>query len=165
MTGCECCGGRGRSLLLLLLQGGWGSPCIRGLSRLLPFPGLAKAPHPRRFSPNSVGSQETQRRTDPGASLVQGEPGQELSTWQQWCSPEPAVGSVGHRCTLTLQTLAKGKVISTDHLKLFLSRRKWQVKAGVWAGVRAGRGQADLCAGQDGVMCAGQDDAVPPTQV
>ncbi|KAJ7405636.1 hypothetical protein BTVI_68141 [Pitangus sulphuratus] len=28
------------------------------------------------------------------------------------------------------KTLAKGKVISTDHLKLFLSRRKWQVKAG-----------------------------------
>lgn len=72
---------------------------------------------------------------------------------------------MGHRCTLTLQTLAKGKVISTDHLKLFLSRRKWQVKAGVWAGVWAGGGQADLCAGQDGVMCAGQDDAVPLTQV
>lgn len=33
------------------------------------------------------------------------------------------------------QTLAKGKIISTDHLKLFLSRRKWQVKAGAGEGV------------------------------
>uniref|UniRef100_A0A8D2NBF2 Striated muscle enriched protein kinase n=1 Tax=Zonotrichia albicollis TaxID=44394 RepID=A0A8D2NBF2_ZONAL len=30
-----------------------------------------------------------------------------------------------------IKTLAKGKVISTDHLKLFISRRKWQVKVGV----------------------------------
>uniref|UniRef100_A0A8C9NKR5 Striated muscle enriched protein kinase n=1 Tax=Serinus canaria TaxID=9135 RepID=A0A8C9NKR5_SERCA len=37
----------------------------------------------------------------------------------------------GYRCSLTPQTLAKGKVISTDHLKLFISRRKWQVKVGV----------------------------------
>lgn len=66
---------------------------------------------------------------------------------------------MGHHCPLILQTLAKGKVISTDHLKLFLSRRKWQVMAGAGAG----GGQAELCAGQDGVMCPGQDDAMPLT--
>uniref|UniRef100_A0A8B9PKS6 Protein kinase domain-containing protein n=1 Tax=Apteryx owenii TaxID=8824 RepID=A0A8B9PKS6_APTOW len=33
-----------------------------------------------------------------------------------------------------IKTLAKGKVISTDHLKLFLSRRKWQVKMGTEMG-------------------------------
>lgn len=85
-----------------MLQGGWGPPCIGGLPCLLPFPGLAKAPESGQFSPNGVGSQETQCGTDPGASLVQGKPGQELSTWQEWGSPESAVGSVGHRCPLTL---------------------------------------------------------------
>lgn len=116
------------------------------------------SPQPRLFSHVDVGSQETQRGADPRASLVQGEPGQGTSARQQRGSPEPAAGSVGHRCPLTPQTLAKGKVISTDHLKLFLSRRKWQVKAGAGEGV----GQAGLRGGQDGVMCTGQDDAMPP---
>lgn len=132
--------------------------CSTGSQTLLPFPRLAKAPQPGRFSPGGVGSQETQRRADPGASLVQGEPQQGPNARRQRGSAEPAVGSVGHRCPLAPQTLAKGKVISTDHLKLFLSRRKWQVKAGAGEG----GGQAGLCAGQDGVMCTGQDDAMPP---
>lgn len=127
--------------------------CGTGSQIFLPFPGLAKPPWPGGFLPGGVASQETQCGADPGASLVQGEPGQGASAQRQRGSPEPAVGSVGHCCPLALQTLAKGKVISTDHLKLFLSRRKWQVKAGAGAG----GGQADLC--------AGQDDAMPPAWV
>uniref|UniRef100_A0A8C5UDS1 Protein kinase domain-containing protein n=1 Tax=Malurus cyaneus samueli TaxID=2593467 RepID=A0A8C5UDS1_9PASS len=45
-----------------------------------------------------------------------------------------------------IKTLAKGKVISTDHLKLFLSRRKWQVKVGV----TARRGPAGSAGGSPG---------------
>lgn len=101
-----------------------------GSQTLLPFPRLVKSPPGGGFLPSGVGSQETQCGADPGASLVQGEPGQGLSAQQQWGSSEPAAGSVGYHCPLSPQTLAKGKVISTDHLKLFLSRRKWQVKAG-----------------------------------
>lgn len=117
--------------------------CSTGSQTLLPSPELAKAPQPGPFSPGGLGSQETQCGADPGASLVQGEPGQAPGARWQRRSPEPAVGSVGHHCPLILQTLAKGKVISTDHLKLFLSRRKWQVMAGAGAG----GGQAELCAG------------------
>lgn len=120
-----------------------------GTQTLLPFPGLAKAPQLGQFSPSVVGSQETQCGADPGAPLVQGEPGQGPSAQQQRGSPEPAVGSVGHRCPLAPQTLAKGKVISTDHLKLFLSRRKWQVRAGAGAG-----------GGQDGWYVPGRMGAV-----
>jgi len=138
----------------------------KGSQTLLPFPGLAKPPSPQ-FSPSGVGSQETQRGADPGASLVQGEPGEGRSARRQRGSPEPAAGSVGHCCPLALQTLAKGKVISTDHLKLFLSRRKWQVNAGAGAG---GEQSGVMYAGQDGVTWPGQrevtctrwDDATPP---